>query len=501
MKQSNNKKKDKQELSNSGSNSNSSNKISNSNNKVKAANGNMKNKNINNSEKNERNTNFNQGNKNHTKNDKVECNKGNKLLANTNSICTKNNSGNNMEKLPNTDLSDKTLTKKERKKLKREMKKLEDAKVKESENLTQTESEPQIVTIKRVIESNNAEPTVTITLKGQTPAEDKVLFTLVNGQTKELSHRPEQEQNQSNNGKKKKAKPNTNNNQQQGKKLQQSNNSKQQLSQITTKTCDKNLKQQVNNEKSKISKQVDERKVQQQSINETKNSKSKKGKKNIENKENVLQQHNTVNKNKNQQNMTNKKQNKVNTPAQIPVSQKSQPNHNVPNDAVSKKIKKQQEKNTQINANKNNENANANNTNRLTKNESQKGMNKTNQATSKQHLPIEIKNTNTERVNPSLSSQFKDIGPNSKINIEDLKLPPGITITKVVGPVKQLPIRTSSLPKPVNPPKQTTIIAAPMSGIQSSYASSQAAGNVIVVDTGKLKQDLLPKANEKGKYK
>ncbi|KAG8233397.1 hypothetical protein J437_LFUL013177, partial [Ladona fulva] len=41
---------------------------------------------------------------------------------------------------------------------------------------------PQMVTIKRVIESNGAEPTVTITLKGETPDKDKVLFTLVNGQ-------------------------------------------------------------------------------------------------------------------------------------------------------------------------------------------------------------------------------------------------------------------------------------------------------------------------------
>nr|CAD7571010.1 unnamed protein product [Timema californicum] len=41
---------------------------------------------------------------------------------------------------------------------------------------------PQMVTIKRVIEPNGTEPTVTITLKGTTPDEDKVLFTLINGQ-------------------------------------------------------------------------------------------------------------------------------------------------------------------------------------------------------------------------------------------------------------------------------------------------------------------------------
>lgn len=42
--------------------------------------------------------------------------------------------------------------------------------------------EPQIVTIKRVMESNGAEPTVTITLRGATHNEDKVLYTLFNGQ-------------------------------------------------------------------------------------------------------------------------------------------------------------------------------------------------------------------------------------------------------------------------------------------------------------------------------
>lgn len=41
---------------------------------------------------------------------------------------------------------------------------------------------PQMVTIKRVMEPNSAEPTVTITLRGATPKEDKVLYTLLNGQ-------------------------------------------------------------------------------------------------------------------------------------------------------------------------------------------------------------------------------------------------------------------------------------------------------------------------------
>jgi hypothetical protein len=44
--------------------------------------------------------------------------------------------------------------------------------------------EPQMVTIRRVMEPSSSEPTVTITLKGDKPGHDKVLFTLVNGQGK-----------------------------------------------------------------------------------------------------------------------------------------------------------------------------------------------------------------------------------------------------------------------------------------------------------------------------
>ncbi|XP_026827256.1 probable serine/threonine-protein kinase DDB_G0282963 isoform X6 [Ooceraea biroi] len=520
LKQLQNRKKDKQEVSSNSSNSSSNNSISNLNNKTKttSANLNAKNKSINGTDKYEaRSTNNNQGNKSNAKSDKAESNKSSRSLPSINNACTKSNSSsNNVDKLSDVDLLDKKLTKKERKKLKKEMKKLEEAKTKEAENTTQTESQPQIVTIRREMNSNNAEPTVTITLKGQTPAEDKVLFTLVNGQTKEPSHKTDQEQSQSNSGKKKKVKTNNNNNNnnnnnplQQGNKLQQSNNSKQQTT-SQAKICDnKNLKQQTNNEKSKTNKQTDDKKIQQQSVSETKISKSKKNKKSTENKENVLQQQNTVNKSKNQQNVTSKKQSKASTPPQTPVSQKQQQNQNITNEsAANKKGKKQQQQQQQqqqdksrSNASKNSKNINSNNAsnkNVSTKNEPQKNVNKINQTpTNKQRAPAEIQPC-TERVSsPSLSSQLKDMGPYSKINIEDLKLPPGITITKVDAPPKPLPIRTSPLPKPVHPPKQTTLFAASMNGMQSSYASPQAGGNVIVVDTGKLKQDLLPKANEK----
>ncbi|XP_065165621.1 putative mediator of RNA polymerase II transcription subunit 26 isoform X2 [Atheta coriaria] len=40
---------------------------------------------------------------------------------------------------------------------------------------------PAMVTIKRIVENNNSPPTVTITLKGSTPDQDKLLYTLVNG--------------------------------------------------------------------------------------------------------------------------------------------------------------------------------------------------------------------------------------------------------------------------------------------------------------------------------
>lgn len=46
------------------------------------------------------------------------------------------------------------------------------------------ENIPAIVTIKRIVENNNSPPLVTITLKGSTPDQDKLLYTLVNGQSK-----------------------------------------------------------------------------------------------------------------------------------------------------------------------------------------------------------------------------------------------------------------------------------------------------------------------------
>lgn len=48
---------------------------------------------------------------------------------------------------------------------------------------TSSSSQPQqMVTIRRVMQPNLSEPVVTVTLKGETPDNDRVLFTLVNGQ-------------------------------------------------------------------------------------------------------------------------------------------------------------------------------------------------------------------------------------------------------------------------------------------------------------------------------
>ncbi|XP_015603385.1 uncharacterized protein LOC107271664 isoform X2 [Cephus cinctus] len=498
----NNKKKDKPEVATGNSGTNSAKA------KTMTINTNQKNKSAAATDRVDGIVHSSQTNKLSSKVDKADVGKGNnsKNTVTNNNVTSAKNSNSSVSLSSNTVDSDKKLTKKERKKLKRELKKNEEAKVKEQEKPSQAENQPQIVTIKRVMESNSAEPTVTITLKGQTPAEDKVLFTLVNGQTKEPNPmKPEQQQGQnSNSGKKKKTKGGANQQQQLTKSQQQQTQSNV-LKQQQTNTIDaKSAKQQSINDKLKNAKQAeDNKKSQQQSTNDTRSTKSKKDKKNAENREPISQQ-NTQNKGKHQQQTgNNKKQNKVSTPPQTLTTQKHQQSSTT-SDANVKKTKgqQQQEKNSQSNTgktvkNNNNNNNSNNNANKSTKNDHQKNQIKSNQCIPKQKSSTEIQNTATERFDSPLSSQFKDIGTNSKINIENLKLPPGITITKVDAPAKPLPIRSAPMPKPVSPPKQTTIIAAPMSGVQSSYAGPQSGGNVIVVDTGKLKQDLIPKTSDK----
>ncbi|XP_014249897.1 protein FAM193A-like isoform X2 [Cimex lectularius] len=52
----------------------------------------------------------------------------------------------------------------------------------------------QMVTIKRIMEPHSSEPTVTITLRGATPKQDKVLYTLLNGQVCKVKDVPVESQ-------------------------------------------------------------------------------------------------------------------------------------------------------------------------------------------------------------------------------------------------------------------------------------------------------------------
>ncbi|XP_044256966.1 uncharacterized protein LOC123006505 [Tribolium madens] len=81
------------------------------------------------------------------------------------------------EKLRNEELA-RQLAEKAAKNAKKENKK---KKQKNKNTELVEETIPAMVTIKRVVENDNALPTVTITLKGSTPDQDKLLYTLVNG--------------------------------------------------------------------------------------------------------------------------------------------------------------------------------------------------------------------------------------------------------------------------------------------------------------------------------
>ncbi|XP_066595931.1 uncharacterized protein [Prorops nasuta] len=509
----NNKKKDRQVVINNsnsisnnnnisasaGSNIKQSSKVKSSNNKI-----NGKNKMNMSNDKHVKTTSSSQQNKISTKEEKNSLNKTQK----SSTMIALENIKNSairvlVEKKLTNGLDETVLTKKERKKVRREMRKIEEAKEKE-EKIKQLENQPQIVTIKRVMESNTSEPTVTITLKGQTPAEDKVLFTLINGQTKELPQKSEPEKNQSSNNKKKKGKVNLNlekaTNTKEN-KVSRSSNERQQQQQRNKEIEDKNLRQANGNDKTKFTKQTDNKKTQQHNAAEMKTIKLKKDKKNMDNKENIQQ--NTVNKEKPQQqnnnnnnNNKNKKNKIMNTGPQGSDSQKGHSGVDINQEVNNKKTKNQRDKMGQLESNKIDKSDIAKNSVKIVKSNSQKNQIKVAPKITKQTIPSDVSRSNIERrSSPTLSSQLKEIA-NSKISIENLKLPPGITITKVDAPVKPLPIKSTSMSKSPNPPKQTTIIATPMNANQSNYASPQTGGNVIVVDTGKLKQDLLPKTEK-----
>lgn len=62
----------------------------------------------------------------------------------------------------------------------------------------QPQQTQQMVTIRRVMQPNLSEPVVTVTLKGEVPANDRILFTLVNGQVipTEKTDQPQNQQQQ-----------------------------------------------------------------------------------------------------------------------------------------------------------------------------------------------------------------------------------------------------------------------------------------------------------------
>lgn len=88
-------------------------------------------------------------------------------------------------------------------------------------------------------------------------------------------------------------------------------------------------------------------------------------------------------------------------------------------------------------------------------------------------------------------------------SLENLKLPPGITITKVDGPVLALQRKsnqklTESVKTPPPSNNISSIIAAPSASNHSrlnNFGQSVSGSNVIVVDTGRMKDDL---ENNKG---
>ncbi|KAK6635681.1 hypothetical protein RUM44_000935 [Polyplax serrata] len=90
-------------------------------------------------------------------------------------------------------------------------------------------------------------------------------------------------------------------------------------------------------------------------------------------------------------------------------------------------------------------------------------------------------NTPSYRLSEVLSSIAPSPPPKEEINLENLRLPPGITITKIEGPVVKPikpPVQPSQIPKPAPPIVMSTPILKP----------NPPPGNVIVVDTGRLKE-------------
>ncbi|CAG9855308.1 unnamed protein product [Phyllotreta striolata] len=106
----------------------------------------------------------------------------------------------------------KKRSKKERQAEKRRLLKIDD-----KTNVVE-ETIPAMVTIKRIAESGSSTPTVTITLKGSTPDQDKLLYTLVNG-SDDANTKPKEQQELKPASKKKKKKQKQQQEQQQSTKI------------------------------------------------------------------------------------------------------------------------------------------------------------------------------------------------------------------------------------------------------------------------------------------
>ncbi|XP_069688836.1 uncharacterized protein [Periplaneta americana] len=306
-----------------------------------------------------------------------------------------------------------------------------------------TQQPPQMVTIKRVMEANGAEPTVTITLKGATPDKDKVLFTLVNGQGDYLCQSQEDSKasanvnmknnqcnaNSSANGKKKKNKGNGT--QQQNNPPTASNKPQHSTAKSATKPAGTNSssggKQQSN------------------------------GTVSVNNKVNTSQQ---------QQKLRPSSAVVVNHTANDMLSVISPVSH-------------------------------APSVNHLTTATAIKINNVINTISSAGKA-ASVSSAMAQTPMPATGSR--------SFSLENLKLPPGITITKVDGPTAAA-LRKSQSKPPENsrPPSSnhssTTIISAPTSAGSSNRLGGYGGGNtgisqgiggsnVIVVDTGKMKEEL-----------
>lgn len=259
---------------------------------------------------------------------------------------------------------------------------------KEEKEMLIEETIPAMVTIKRVVENNNSPPTVTITLKGSTPDQDKLLYTLVNGY----------------------------------------NNSKEQVVAKTEKAQDASGKSKKKNKGQPQSSVTVTESVVNIATNDSKTDKKKKNKNGIKIQETSKEVKVTLAVDKS---ATKSNENKKN---------KQQP----------------EEKKKQANVANNTSNANA------------KKVDKSKPAEkSKTAKPVE-------------NSKKEDIG----LNIPMLRLPPGITITKVDGPVAN---RNKTAPPVQHTHPQPAANAHTAPPHHSSRVPMSKSG-VIVVDTEKLIQ-------------